>query len=935
MANTLRFKRGLVSGIPTAALGEPLFTTDTFDLYIGNGTGNTRFQKYIASGTTSQLLRGDGSLLTMPIVLTSPSNGQVLKYDGTNWVNSADAGVTGSGANGQVTFWNSASTITGSNNLFWDATNNRLGINNATPAQAFDLVGNALIKGSGSTSATTALIVENNAGTDMALFRNNRSLSFISDAGQLNIFSSADATNGILELDANSSASQTIFVQLTRGTVGLATSGNQTAVRINGGFSPTSGTGTWHNLHINPVINQTGGANGITRAIYIQPSLTSAADWRSVEMNNNSGWGIYQSGASAKNYFAGNTLIGSTSDNGLRFQVTGDGFFSGAVGIGTSSISGFSLLINHAITTGAAVAASSVRSTIQSQVTTEWNSYQSLVGTQAATFTLSNLRHFAAQQSTFGAGSTVTNQFGFKVDGNLIGATNNFAFHSDLNSGTGRWNLYMNGTAANFLSGNLLINTTSSSGRLTVNGDNDQIFINTSGLFGSLYFNVSGNSRGALYVTDTTTRLEGRGTNGLILGGATSQSHLSIASNGSAIFSSTVRVNGTGSAVSITTTGDTSLWNQVTNVAGILYLGRDNSTGGSFGVANGHIIYGSGTNPMAFFTNTIERFRITSGGNLLVNTTTDAGFRLDVNGTMRVSGASTFGSTISAAGQITGASGATEGKFNFLGYNGAYGGILSNTGFSSSYNAVYLYSNFNAARNGQGNSALPSYFLELGGATPNNDSFSIQRSAAGSFTFSNLFKVDGTGAATFSSSVTATSYNATTQNIFSVGGTEGMRLTATNRNLHIGTFSSDSGEKLQVVGNAKIGTYSTTGYSLVVQNNGANDVSGIRISTGATVDGYLSLAYDATNTYGSIQAGDNNVFRNIVINRQGGSVGIGANPNNSAVLQADSTTRGFLPPRMTTTQRNAIPTPAAGLIVYDTTDNKHYGYNGTTWNAFY
>ncbi len=33
MANTLRFKRGLVATIPTAAAGEPLFTTDTFDLY--------------------------------------------------------------------------------------------------------------------------------------------------------------------------------------------------------------------------------------------------------------------------------------------------------------------------------------------------------------------------------------------------------------------------------------------------------------------------------------------------------------------------------------------------------------------------------------------------------------------------------------------------------------------------------------------------------------------------------------------------------------------------------------------------------------------------------------------------------------------------------------------------------------------------------------
>jgi hypothetical protein len=55
----------------------------------------------------------------------------------------------------------------------------------------------------------------------------------------------------------------------------------------------------------------------------------------------------------------------------------------------------------------------------------------------------------------------------------------------------------------------------------------------------------------------------------------------------------------------------------------------------------------------------------------------------------------------------------------------------------------------------------------------------------------------------------------------------------------------------------------------------------------------------------------------------------------SAQLAVDSTTRGFLPPRMTTTQKNAIASPAAGLVVYDNTDNKHYGYNGTTWNAFY
>lgn len=45
-------------------------------------------------------------------------------------------------------------------------------------------------------------------------------------------------------------------------------------------------------------------------------------------------------------------------------------------------------------------------------------------------------------------------------------------------------------------------------------------------------------------------------------------------------------------------------------------------------------------------------------------------------------------------------------------------------------------------------------------------------------------------------------------------------------------------------------------------------------------------------------------------------------PHASAASQVDSTTQGFLLPRMTTTQRNAIASPAAGLVIYNTTTNK-------------
>jgi hypothetical protein len=64
------------------------------------------------------------------------------------------------------------------------------------------------------------------------------------------------------------------------------------------------------------------------------------------------------------------------------------------------------------------------------------------------------------------------------------------------------------------------------------------------------------------------------------------------------------------------------------------------------------------------------------------------------------------------------------------------------------------------------------------------------------------------------------------------------------------------------------------------------------------------------------------------------SVIIGGNTANaSALLQVDSTAQGFLPPRMTTTQKNAIGTPAAGLIVYDTTLNKLCLRTASAWET--
>jgi len=53
--------------------------------------------------------------------------------------------------------------------------------------------------------------------------------------------------------------------------------------------------------------------------------------------------------------------------------------------------------------------------------------------------------------------------------------------------------------------------------------------------------------------------------------------------------------------------------------------------------------------------------------------------------------------------------------------------------------------------------------------------------------------------------------------------------------------------------------------------------------------------------------------------------------NSSILLGLDSTTRGFLLPSLTTTQRNAIATPSTGLQVYNNTTNKISYYDGSSW----
>jgi hypothetical protein len=70
-----------------------------------------------------------------------------------------------------------------------------------------------------------------------------------------------------------------------------------------------------------------------------------------------------------------------------------------------------------------------------------------------------------------------------------------------------------------------------------------------------------------------------------------------------------------------------------------------------------------------------------------------------------------------------------------------------------------------------------------------------------------------------------------------------------------------------------------------------------------------------------------------LVNAQNVGIGI-PNPDASAILELSSTDKGFLVPRLTTSERTAIASPAIGLLVYDTDNNSFWFFDGTAWTSF-
>ncbi len=125
------------------------------------------------------------------------------------------------------------------------------------------------------------------------------------------------------------------------------------------------------------------------------------------------------------------------------------------------------------------------------------------------------------------------------------------------------------------------------------------------------------------------------------------------------------------------------------------------------------------------------------------------------------------------------------------------------------------------------------------------------------------------------------------------------------------------------------GTNGTNGATGATGPQGIQGIQGLTGATGAA--GVLSSGTTAGNT--PFWNGSSWVVNNSNIHNNGAGIGIGTTtPNASAKVEIASATQGFLPPRMTALQRDAIASPATGLVIFNTTTNCLNFFIGSGWN---
>lgn len=634
---------------------------------------------------------------------------EIYRDNGTTWDLIGGPGsstITGTGTATQVAYFTSSQAIGSSANLYWDNTNTRLGIGTSTPGVRLDIHGTGIMQHINATSATAnSLMAFQRTGTNVWRLGDQ----YNGGSNYFELHNTALANNAIqIDAATNKSiltSIQSYSTGLARGnyldytlslpngttftspntvtalgaTLNLNIAGSATipagarsgADFFNGINFTSAGTFTVNQAStIRAFSNLTSGwafngsAIGTITHLAGMRVLFPTNSGTAINVTTNYGllindqtantgtitytnrWGIYQEGASDLNYMAANLLLGSTVNNGNRLQVTGNGNLTGDMTADAYYLNGMTagngaLYWNSDRVT---LANYNVGGTLEFEVNGGVGVF-SIASTGAATFsssvTASSLIKSGGTSSQYlmadGSTSTLTNP----VTGT---GTTNYIPKFTSSSAIGNSQIFDNGTSVGI---NTI--TPSASYKLDVNGyaRASSFYVPSTANGGGFIFDSGGNSGLAIgqsgqvlqYFTGGSERMRLDASGNLGLGvtpsawangykafefGNSSTNVSALFSNGVNDFWSVSNAYFDGTTFKYIATGTATAYEQF------------NGSHKWYQVTSGS----AGTN--ISFT---QAMTLTTGGNVLIGTTTDAGQKLQVDGNALIGAGGTISLT--------------------------------------------------------------------------------------------------------------------------------------------------------------------------------------------------------------------------------------------------------------------------------------------------